>query len=83
MVAKYQPKIYLKGIVIWKRWCDDDNVISSFDQLIKEENGNSANTMFHDTLKVISKLPDRVSQEDSDGEDVIQNTSKNVFQIPG
>ena len=28
-----------------------DNAISSFEQLTKEENGNNANTMFHDPLK--------------------------------
>ena len=57
-----------------------DNAISSFEQLTKEENGNNANTMFHDPLKVIPKLPDSVSQEHSDGEEVIKDTSKNVFQ---
>ena len=57
-----------------------DNVISSFEQPAKEENGNNANAMFHDTLKVILKLPDSVYQEDSEGEEVIQDTSKNVFQ---
>ena len=35
--------------------------------------------MFHGTLEVIPKLPDSVSQEDSEGEKVIQDTSKNVF----
>ena len=39
--------------------------------------------MFHGTLKVIPKLPDSVSQEDSEGEEVIQDTSKNVFQNTG
>ena len=58
-------------------------VISSFEQLTKEENGNNANTMFHDTLKVIPKMPDSVSQEYSEGEEVIQDTSKNVFQNTG
>ena len=57
-----------------------DNVITSFEQLTKKENGNNANTMFHDTLKVIPKLPDSVSQEDSEGEEVMQDTTKNVFQ---
>ena len=60
-----------------------DNVISSFEQLTKEENRNNANTMFHDTSKVIPKLPDSVSQEDSEGEEVMQDTSKNVFQNTG
>ena len=36
--------------------------------------------MSHDTLKVIPELPDRVSQEDSEGEKVMEDTSKNVFQ---
>ena len=36
--------------------------------------------MFHDTLEVILKLPDSVSQEYSEGKEVIQDTSKNVFQ---
>ena len=39
--------------------------------------------MFHGTLEVIPKLPDSVSQEDSEGEEVIQDTSKNVFQNTG
>ena len=39
--------------------------------------------MFHDTSKVIPKLPDSVSQEDSEGEEVMQDTSKNVFQNTG
>ena len=39
--------------------------------------------MFHGTLKVIPKLPDSVSQEDSEGEEVMQDTSKNVFQNTG
>ena len=60
-----------------------DNVISSFEQPAKKENGNNANAMFHDTLKVILKLPDSVYQEDSEGEEVIQDTSKNVFQNTG
>ena len=60
-----------------------DNVISWFEQLTKEENRNNANTMFHDTSKVIPKLPDSVSQEDSEGEEVMQDTSKNVFQNTG
>ena len=60
-----------------------DNVISSFEQLTKEENRNNANTMFHDTSKVIPKLPDSVSREDSEGEEVMQDTSKNVFQNTG
>ena len=47
-----------------------DNVISSFEQLTKEENGNNANTMFHDTFKVIPKLPDSAFQEDSEGDEV-------------
>ena len=55
-----------------------DNVIHSFEQLSKEENANNANAIFHDTLKGISKLP-----EDSEGEEVIQDTSKNVFQNTG
>ena len=58
-------------------------VISSFEQLTKEENGNNANTMFHDTLKVIPKMPDSVSQEYSQGDKVTKDTSKNVFQNTG
>ena len=60
-----------------------DNVVSSFEQLTKKENGNNANTMFHDTLKVIPKLPDSASQEDSEGEEVMQDTTKNVSQNTG
>ena len=60
-----------------------DNVISSFEQLTKEQNGNNAHTMFHNTLKVTPKLPDSVSQENSEREEVIQDTSKNVFQNTG
>ena len=39
--------------------------------------------MSHDTLKVIPELPDSVSQEDSEVEKVMQDTSKNVFQNTG
>ena len=39
--------------------------------------------MFHDTLKIIPKLPDSVSLEYSQGEEVIKDTSKNVFQNTG
>ena len=39
--------------------------------------------MFHDTLKVIPKMPDSVSQEYSQGDKVIQDNSKNVFQNTG
>ena len=39
--------------------------------------------MFHDTLKVIRKMPDSVSQEYSQGDKVIQDNSKNVFQNTG
>ena len=39
--------------------------------------------MSHDTLKVIPKLPDSVSQEYSEGEEVMQDTSKNAFQNTG
>ena len=60
-----------------------DDVISSFEQLTKGKNKNRANTMFHDTAKVIPKLPDSVSQKDSEGEEVMQDTSKNVFQNTG
>ena len=60
-----------------------DNVISSFEQLTKEENGNNANTMIHDTLKVIPKLPNIVSQGDSEGEEVIQDVAKIYFKILG
>ena len=60
-----------------------DNVNSSFEQLTKEENTNNANTMFHDTLKVIAKLPDSVSQEDSEGEELMQGTTTNAFQNTG
>ena len=58
-----------------------NNVISSFEQLTKEENGNNANTMFHDILKVIPKLPDSVSQKNSEGEEGIKDTSKMSFKI--
>ena len=60
-----------------------DNVISSFEQLTKEENGNNANTMIHDTPKVIPKLPNIVSQGDSEGEEVIQDVAKIYFKILG
>ena len=39
--------------------------------------------MFHDTLKVIPKMPDSVSREYSQGDKVIQDTSKSVFQNTG
>ena len=39
------------------RYESKDNVIPTFEQLIKQENGNNANVIFHDTLKVIPKLP--------------------------
>ena len=65
------------------RYESKDNVIPSFEQLSKEENGNNANVIFHDTLKLIPKFPDSLSQEDSSGEEVIQDTSKNVFQNTG
>ena len=38
------------------RFESKDNVISSFEQLTKEENGSNANAIFHDTLKGIPKL---------------------------
>ena len=39
------------------RFESKDNVISSFEQLTKEENGSNAHAIFHDTLKDIPKLP--------------------------
>ena len=39
--------------------------------------------MFHDTLKIIPKLPDSVSLEYSQGEEVIKDTSKNLLQNTG
>ena len=50
------------------------------EQLTKRTKWKQCNMMFHDTLKVILKLPDSVSQEYSEGKEVIQDTSKNVFQ---
>ena len=72
--------------IMWdtrNRFESKDNVIPSFKELSKEENGNNANVIFHDTLKAIPKYPDNLSQEDSKGEEVIQNTSKNIFQNNG
>ena len=50
------------------RYESKDNVIPSFKQLCKKENGNNAIAIFHDTLKVIPKLPDILLQEDSEGD---------------
>ena len=50
------------------RYESKDNVIPLFKQLCKKENGNNAIAIFHDTLKVIPKLPDILLQEDSEGD---------------